>query len=845
MKRQITLIAVLFFLSAQIFAQTWNYVNSTGTSFILYGMSFSPGQSSIGYACGMQYTYNADGVVVKTVDGGANWTQVLPASGDIDGLQGIWFISDDVGFASGWNNYFIKTTDGGTTWTDVTCGTNVWYYRDVEFWDANNGVATASMNSSAQSVFITSDGGDTWVAATSGVETNDIMGLSYADANTVIAVGTSGNVYESIDGGHNWTIKTTIPAMLFGVDFANTSFGVVGGEEKMFATNDGGSTWTTYTTGYENFYGAKAMADGTGYIGGTDENIYKTTDFGVTWSMEHNGAGTSSLYRIRQTDNGNLFACGSQGTIITTTAPFSVDFTSDLETVCAGGTVNFTDLTSGSTSWNWTFEGGTPATSTDQNPTVVYNTPGVYDVELEASDGIANGTLSISDMITVIDVVGQANTPVGDDMMCTGFNTEYTTDAVEFASSYIWEVLPSDAGTITGDSTIGTFYASDTWTGAYTVRVMASNSCGNGDWSSELECQLYLSPAQFNLSEGGVFCEGGDGVEITLDGSEVGVEYILYGDGTQSDAVQGTGNPISFGFFTTAGYYSAEATAGNCIEYMIGDAIISIDNLPVMAGIPLGPETICSEETSEYTIEEVDGANSIIWTISPEEAGTISGDELVGTVTWANDYEGEVEVSARGQNDCGAGSSEGSLTVMVYTEPSPVVEGDDLVCQLAEGIYSVTNSEYSTYDWTVDGGEIREGQGTNEITVYWTAPQGSTTYVDVTETKMENCEGVAETFEVTIDQCVGVEENYQASVKVYPNPANSILNISLSNVNSSSIVMMLINPEGKVIIQNEKEISNESINSTIDVSGLPQGIYYVIINSSDKIIAREKVVIIK
>ena len=58
--------------------------------------------------------------------------------------------------------------------------------------------------------------------------------------------------------------------MLFGLDFANTTFGVVGAEEKMFATNDGGNTWSTYTTGYENFYGALAQSDGTAYIGGTD-----------------------------------------------------------------------------------------------------------------------------------------------------------------------------------------------------------------------------------------------------------------------------------------------------------------------------------------------------------------------------------------------------------------------------------------------------------------------------------------------------------------------------------------------------------------------------------------------
>ena len=72
-------------------SQSWTYVTPTGTTFILYGMSFPPGQNMIGYACGMQYTYDADGVIVKTTDGGNSWSQIWPASGTIDGLQGIWF----------------------------------------------------------------------------------------------------------------------------------------------------------------------------------------------------------------------------------------------------------------------------------------------------------------------------------------------------------------------------------------------------------------------------------------------------------------------------------------------------------------------------------------------------------------------------------------------------------------------------------------------------------------------------------------------------------------------------------------------------------------------------------
>lgn len=55
--------------------------------------------------------------------------------------------------------------------------------------------------------------------------------------------------------------------------------------------------------------------------------------------------------------------------------------------------IQFNDATYNAvTSWSWSFEGGTPATSTNQNPTITYNTPGVYAVTLTASDGISSET---------------------------------------------------------------------------------------------------------------------------------------------------------------------------------------------------------------------------------------------------------------------------------------------------------------------------------------------------------------------------------------------------------------------------------------------------------------------
>lgn len=91
------------------------------------------------------------------------------------------------------------------------------------------------------------------------------------------------------------------------------------------------------------------------------------------------------------------------------------DFTADATTVSIGGTVHFTDNSWGAqiTSYNWEFEGGTPATSTQLNPTVTYNTAGTFDVRLTVTnaDGETN-TKYMPHYISVVESYNMTNTTV-------------------------------------------------------------------------------------------------------------------------------------------------------------------------------------------------------------------------------------------------------------------------------------------------------------------------------------------------------------------------------------------------------------------------------------------------
>lgn len=91
------------------------------------------------------------------------------------------------------------------------------------------------------------------------------------------------------------------------------------------------------------------------------------------------------------------------------------DFTVDETEVSIGGTVHFTDNSWGAqlVSWNWEFEGGTPATSTAQNPSVTYNNAGTFNVRLTVTnaDGESD-TKFMPHYISVVSAYNMANTTV-------------------------------------------------------------------------------------------------------------------------------------------------------------------------------------------------------------------------------------------------------------------------------------------------------------------------------------------------------------------------------------------------------------------------------------------------
>ncbi|PKV52392.1 PKD repeat protein [Aquimarina sp. MAR_2010_214] len=77
------------------------------------------------------------------------------------------------------------------------------------------------------------------------------------------------------------------------------------------------------------------------------------------------------------------------------------DFSANKTNIKEGESVSFTNSSTDATSYNWTFDGGSPSSSTQTNPVVKYNREGTYSVTLKATNGDGSDTETKTSFIKV------------------------------------------------------------------------------------------------------------------------------------------------------------------------------------------------------------------------------------------------------------------------------------------------------------------------------------------------------------------------------------------------------------------------------------------------------------
>ena len=164
-----------------------------------------------------------------------------------------------------------------------------------------------------------------------------------------------------------------------------------------------------------------------------------------------------------------------------------------------------------------------------------------------------------------------------------------------------------------------------------------------------------------------------------------------------------------------------------------------------------------------------------------------------------------------------------------------VINGINLVKPFDLINYVISQQIGATYIWNVSGGNIASGQGTNIAQVSW----GATAGTGLIKVKVNSAVGCIDSTQLNVT--IGSTNISSASpivnaLKVYPNPASTILHIDLEK--PGYYTAKLSSVSGQSIIS--------PTTGTVDISALANGVYILsIYDSNNKLISTNKVAIIK
>ena len=190
---------------------------------------------------------------------------------------------------------------------------------------------------------------------------------------------------------------------------------------KIYRSGDKGASWTDLTSDLPAVALLEMVIDKT-----ADEGIYVGTDIGVFYkdaSMTNWVNYSNGLPAVRVSGMDIYYGTTRQESLLTVStdgrgfwrsllfgenpqAP-TADFSSNYTEAVAGSAILFSDRsTNNPESYQWSFEGGEPATSINMNPMVTYDTPGTYQVALEVTNSAGSDTQIKTSYITVTDQGG-------------------------------------------------------------------------------------------------------------------------------------------------------------------------------------------------------------------------------------------------------------------------------------------------------------------------------------------------------------------------------------------------------------------------------------------------------
>jgi PKD repeat protein len=384
--------------------------------------------------------------------------------------------------------------------------------------------------------------------------------------------------------------------------FSSATVGyIVSNGGAVYKSTNAGSTWVQLTTSGPVFTNGLCAIPNTNVVfttgaasGGSGSSY--SLDAGLTWVQIDNqqhlycefinpSIGWSGWFNTSSTQNGmwkwnNL------------SSPLAVQFNGTPSTVCVNTPVQFTDQTTGGTitSWNWSFPGGSPASSTAASPSVTYFQPGTYAVSLTVSDGNYLSSYQDTAYITVEVLPAVPSVITGNANPCPNTLDNYSVvnDPTVY---YNWTFPATWLGMSTTNSIAITF---DNTPGV--LSVSTDNSCGSSA-PSTLNINVGVMPtAAFSFSLNG-------GTLSLTNGSQNASMYSWnFGDGNTSTQIQPSHT------FTTPGSYTVTLIASNAC----GDSDTTTQQIEVLGLSTLFEQGVILYPNPNQGVFTLDGLKNFI-----------------------------------------------------------------------------------------------------------------------------------------------------------------------------------------------------------------------------------------
>ena len=227
------------------------------------------------------------GVIIRTVDGGANWDLLSAPSGDIRALSARdamnCIVGDNVG-------RLYRTTDGGAHWALVATAAGS-FINGIHFFDALHGWAVGDPVAGKWVILESVDGGATWSPSPTAPNAGPGFGLtgSYSWIGSTIGVFGTNQwvVWRTTDGGSSWNPITTDVRQVAALALDGTGIALASGDlEALDRSTDSGASWVLIGSPTPARLMAFSWVPGSSTVWGlTAQNgHFQSTDGGMTWT---------------------------------------------------------------------------------------------------------------------------------------------------------------------------------------------------------------------------------------------------------------------------------------------------------------------------------------------------------------------------------------------------------------------------------------------------------------------------------------------------------------------------------------------------------------------------------